>query len=139
VVIPAHEGFPGGNASYYWSSHGWANDWVHGLDMETSSISWPLDIIHSGPYQCFVNYASRAGNSGISFHLGGNHIEKELPSFVPVPDQNYSRIDRSAEAIGQTWRRENLGKLELKSGLESLVIRAADPELELLSIVLVRK
>ena len=139
VVIPAHEGFLDGEAAYFWSSNGWANDWVHGLTMETASITWHLDIIHSGTYQCFVNYASKAGNSRLSLQAGGNRLEKALPSFVPVPDQNYSRIDRPAEAIGQSWKRVYMGEISLGTGPESLVIHAAEPELELLSVVLIRK
>ena len=139
VVIPAHEGFLKGRASYFWSSNGWSNDWVHGLDMETSSISWPLEIATPGRYQCYINYALKSGESLISMNLAGKRIAQALPSFVPVPDQNYSRIDRPAEAIGQTWKREYMGEIGLGKGRESLVIHAADPELELLSVVLVRK
>jgi hypothetical protein len=139
VVIPAHEGLLTGKASYFWSSNGWANDWVHCLDMETSSISWPLNIVHPGTYQCYLNYASKGKNSILSLQLGSLRIEKELSAFIPVSDQSYSRIDRPAEAIGQTWKREYMGDMNLVNGPESLVIQANDADLELLSVVLIRK
>jgi arylsulfatase A len=136
VVIPAHEGFLSGSATYFWSSNGWSNDWVHDLDMQASYVYWPLNITATGEYQCYVNYACASGSASISLQLSDIKIDKELSVYVPVADRNYSRIDRSAEAIGQTWKRENLGMLQLTEGADTLVVRASSPDLELLSVVL---
>jgi hypothetical protein len=136
VVIPAHEGFLSGSATYFWSDNGWSNDWVHDLDMQSSYVYWPLNITAAGDYQCYVNYACTSGSASISLQLSDIKIDKELSVYVPVADRNYSRIDRPAEAIGQTWKRENLGMLQLTEGADTLVVRASSPDLELLSVVL---
>jgi arylsulfatase A-like enzyme len=139
VVIPAHEGFLSGRAAYFWSENGWSNDWVHRLDLEGSSISWPLRVFQEGAYQCEVQYAAPAGGARMVIQTGNLSIEGELPQFVPVPDRNYSRIDRPAEAIGQTWNRFLIGELALGEGLSTLTLSASDPDLELLSVVLTKK
>lgn len=139
VVIPAHEGFLSGEAAYFWSEYGWSNDWVHRLDMKGSFISWPLQVFREGRYRCEVRYACPDGDARLEIALGGSKIEGDLPQFVPVPDRNYSRIDRSAEAIGQTWNRILMGELELEEGTATLRVHASDPALQLLSVILTTK
>ncbi|MGW8315901.1 MAG: arylsulfatase [Bacteroidales bacterium] len=139
VVIPAHEGFLSGQAAYFWSDFGWANDWVHRLDMQHSSISWPLQVFEEGTYTCDILYATLSGTAGIVIQTGKDTIERELPQFVPVPDRNYNRIDRPGEAIGQTWNRVPVGELTLGKGTTTLTVNASDPDLELLSVVLTQK
>ena len=138
VVIPAHEGFLGGGASYFWSENGWSNDWVHQLDLDSSSITWPLQVFREGTYACDILCTSRSDDAGMVIELGNQRIDIELPRFVPEPDRNDSRIDRSAEAIGQTWNRVSIGELILQEGRTSLTVRASDAEVEVLSIVLTR-
>jgi hypothetical protein len=139
VVIPAHEGYLSGNAAYFWSPDGWSNDWVHMLDPEGSSISWPLEITREGMYRCYVNYTCKTGGASLYLQFTERQVSKELPPYTPEPDRNYSRIDRSAEAIGQTWNRMDLGEYSLVKGPDRLTITASEPELQLLSVVLVRK
>jgi len=139
VVIPAHEGFLHGNASYFWSPNGWSNDWVHRLDMQSSFVYWPLNVAEAGNYQCFVNYACESGSVSLSLHLTDHQVERKLPAFVPVADRNHSRIDRPAEAIGQTWRREGMGTFFMEHGADTLLVRASVPALQLLSVVLIKE
>lgn len=139
VVIPAHEGFLSGQAAYFWSAYGWSNDWVHRLDMHSSSISWPLKIFQEGEYTCDVRYASPSGRARMVIQMGNDTVETDLPRFVPVPDRNYNRIDRPGEAIGQTWNRFRIGELTLGEGTTTLTVNASDPDLELLSVVMTKK
>lgn len=139
VLIPAHEGFLSGNARYFWSSSGWANDWVTGLEGEGSSIRWPLMIADDAVYECHVNYTSAAGISRISLDLQGIRLEAELPRFVPERERNQSRIDRPAEAIGQTWSRVEVGEVKPGKGPATLVMTGSGESLEVLSVSLVRK
>ncbi|MCK4748708.1 MAG: hypothetical protein KAT15_16760, partial [Bacteroidales bacterium] len=139
VVIPAHEGFLTGEASYYWSDNGWSNDWVHRLDNDNSSIYWNLEVAENSTHDCFIHYASREGSSAITLDCSGERMERELPAFIPVIDKNYSRIDRSAEAIGQTWKRMSMGEIQLQSGSNRLTLNASNNDLEVLSVILIRK
>ncbi len=139
VVIPAHEGFLRGNASYFWSPDGWSNDWIHRLDTDTSYVYWPLNVVESGNYLCEVRYACETGNSILLIQLSGTRIEGELPVFTPARDRNYSRVDRSAEAVGQTWNRKELATIYLEKGADTLIVKASDPHLELLSVVLTNR
>lgn len=138
VVLPAHEGFLSGKASYYWSSNGWSNDWVKGLDAQDSRISWPLKILAGGDYSCFVHYTAPE-TASVRMRTEGVALEKNLPRFLPVREPNYSRIDRPAEAIGQSWGRLELGELHLKTGTQSLSLQASDPHVEILSVTLIKK
>jgi len=137
VVIPAHEGFLKGNARYFRSAQGWANDWVTGMDLHGSSIRWPLDIRESAEYQCLVRYASPGGEAELKLHVNGQKLEKKVPAFVPVPDKNHNRIDRPAEAIGQSWARTSLGMLPLETGPDTLVLHASPDDAEILQCILI--
>ena len=138
VIIPAHEGFLSGDASYYWSGNGWSNDWVHRLDSSGSSIRWPLDITTSSSYDCYVKYTSRANNETVRIELQDQLLRMELPLYIPVIDRNYNRIDRSAEAIGQSWERVYMGKLDLEAGISNLTLNATNQVVEILSVVLIK-
>jgi hypothetical protein len=65
-------------------------------------------------------------------------LEKQVPLYLPVRDPNHSRIDRKAEAIGQTWGRVDLGTLELMEGNAVLNLFASDPRVEVLDITLIK-
>jgi hypothetical protein len=138
VVIPAHEGFLAGSARYNWSVNGWSNDWVKGLDMQESKITWPLEVQSPGDYLCDLNYATPEPAS-VHLQVGDRELQMLLSAFVPVREKNYSRIDRTAEAIGQSWARHHLGSVELEKGLYTLSVHASDPRLELLSVTLTKK
>jgi hypothetical protein len=138
VVIPAHEGFLTGSARYFWSRNGWANDWVTGLDSDRSSIYWPLINTETADYECFIRYAS-PNNAAVKLDFSGDILEIELPPYKPVKDLNYSRIDRSAEAIGQTWSRTSLGEVHLERGTDTLRITGNGDSLEILSLTLIKK
>jgi len=138
VVIPAYEGFLSGNARYHWSESGWSNDWVRGLDMDHSKISWPLNTSITGQYICYVKYSSPKLAS-MRLQVAGQEIHETLQEFFPEKDPNYSRIDRKAEAIGQSWARVSLGEIRLDEGLHTLSIQASDPSLEVLSITLIKR
>ena len=138
VVIPAHEGFLKGDARYFWSEQGWSNDWVTGLDLERSSIRWPLDIREKAAYDCVVSYASPGGEARLMLQVNGQQLNKEVPAFVPVPDRNYSRIDRPAEAIGQTWARISLGTLRLNTGTDTLILQASPSDVQILDCTLIK-
>jgi len=138
VVVPAHEGFLTGSARYFWSRNGWSNDWVTGLDSDRSSIYWPLSTTETAVYECLIRYAS-PGNAAVKLDFSGNILESELPPYLPVKDRNYSRIDRSAEAIGQTWLRTSLGEVHLETGIDTLRVTGSGDSLEILSLTLVKK
>jgi arylsulfatase A len=138
VVIAAHDGFVSGSAHYYWSSNGWSNDWATHLDMEDSRLSWSLDVGEEGMYACYLRYTSPEP-AGVQVEVDGQDLGMLLPGFTPVRDPNHSRIDRSAEAIGQTWARVHLGDLRLKKGATSLSVNGADPRMEILSVTLIKK
>jgi hypothetical protein len=138
VVIPAHEGFLTGSARYFWSPNGWSNDWVTGLDSFGSSIYWPLLTTETSDYECFIRFAS-PGISAVKLDFSGTILERELQPYIPVEDRNYSRIDRSTEAIGQTWSRTRLGEVHLEQGTDTLTITGSGDSLEILSLTLVKK
>jgi hypothetical protein len=71
--------------------------------------------------------------------VGDQVLEVELEPFVPARDKNYSRIDRSAEAIGQTWQRVLVGELELPEGPCQMTIQASDRDVEVLNVVLFKE
>ncbi|MEN8203932.1 MAG: sulfatase-like hydrolase/transferase [Bacteroidota bacterium] len=138
VVIPAHEGFLSGSARYYWSPSGWSNDWVRGLDMEDSKVSWPLDVRSKDSYECYIKYTAPLATS-LHLEISDRQLGLTLPAFIPVKDPNYSRIDRKAEAIGQSWARIGLGKIELEEGFHTLSVNGSDPMLEVLSITMIKR
>jgi arylsulfatase A-like enzyme len=139
VVIPAHEGFPRGTTSYVWSSYGWANDWIHGMELEKGDVSWPLEVVTGGKYTCVIQYACSSKGTLLQLSFGPETIEKKLPSFIPLQDPDYNRIDRPGEAIGQTWNRISMGTVHLEEGALTLTASATDPALELLSVILLKK
>jgi hypothetical protein len=138
VVIPAHEGFPRGSAGYFWSSYGWANDWIHGMELEKGDVSWPLEVVSGGNYDCEIQYACKTEGTLIQLSFGPETIDRNLPAFIPLQDHNYNRIDRPGEAIGQTWNRMSIGLVQLEEGAVTLTASASDPQLELLSVVLLK-
>jgi arylsulfatase A len=138
VVIPVHEASLSGSAAFYWSPSGWSNDWVRGLDMNDSKVSWALDIVAEGEYDCYLTYTAPDPLS-VHVQLAGKELNMGLPEFSPVREKNHSRIDRSAEAIGQSWARSYLGKLELEKGLKTLAVNGSDSRMELLSVILIKK
>jgi arylsulfatase A len=139
VVLPAHEGFLSGKARYRWSASGWSNDWVTGLDGENSFIEWPLMVYGSGNYKCFAKYTSPNGETLLTVRTGRDRLEEKLPSFMPVSDPDFSRIDRAAEAIGQTWGRGEIGTVRLPAGKQTITLGASRGDTEILSLVLVRE
>ncbi len=139
VVIPAHEGFLSGKARFYWSGNGWSNDWVTDLDMEGSAIRWPLSITETADYECCILYSASQGESRITLDFSEGSLESDLPPFTPVREINYSRIDRSAEAIGQSWARLSLGEIRLEQGLNNLIMHGHGEALEVLSVTLLKK
>lgn len=136
VMIPAHEGFLKGQAKYRWSPRGWSNEWVHHLDTANSCIYWPLWVHKTGDYQCLVRYGSPTGNSKLLVSFNKQRLEKDVPAFVPVPDPDFSRIGRRAEAIGQSWARATIGKVFLEEGEEVLCVNASRTDVELLEVIL---
>lgn len=138
VVIPAFEGYLSGNARYHWSESGWSNDWVRGLDMDQSKVSWPLKVSTSGDYICQLKYSSPEP-AVILLNVAGGELRKTLPEFFPEQEANFSRIDRKAEAIGQSWARIYLGDIHLEKGLDTLNLHGSDPLLEVLSISFIKK
>ncbi|MCK4748766.1 MAG: sulfatase-like hydrolase/transferase, partial [Bacteroidales bacterium] len=117
VILPAHEGFIEGSAKYHWSSSGWSNDWVTSLEGEKGTVSWPVEVRESGVYDCQVKYTSPSGTASLAVDFSGTMLEQKVPEFIPEKDRNYSRIDRPAEAIGQTWGRVSMGEIKLEQGI----------------------
>ena len=139
VILPAHEGYPEGSARYFWSDNGWSNDWVTSLDSEDSNVLWHIDVRNSGLYDCQVRYASPTGSAFLFIDIAGTMLEQEVPAFIPEKDRNYSRLDRPAEAIGQTWGRVSAGKVKLEQGTNRVSLRASDPGVEVLEVVLLKQ
>ena len=139
VILPAHEGFLSGNASYFRSPDGWSHDWATSLDMEGSTITWKIDTREAGNYHCQVRYTSPAGDALIRMETGEQLVERVLPRFIPVKEKNYNRIDRPAEAVGQSWGRLDLGTVQLTGGTGEVVIKASDPGVEILQLVLLKQ
>jgi arylsulfatase A len=138
VVIPAHEGFLTGTARYFRSPSGWSNDWVTGLNPDGSSIYWPLMITETADYECIIRYTSPETVMA-KLDFSSNMLESELPPYTPVRDVNYNRIDRAAEAIGQSWARISLGEVRLGQGYNSLSVIADNERMEILSVILLKK
>jgi len=138
VVIPVHEAKLSGSARYHWSPSGWSNDWVRGLDMKDSKVSWTLEILARGDYDCYLKY-STPDPASARIQFADRELSKTLPEFFPVMDPNHSRIDRKAEAIGQSWARAYLGSLEMEEGIFTLSFNGSDPRMEVLSVILIKK
>lgn len=139
VIIPAHEGFLTGNASYFWSANGWSNDWVHRLDTIGSTIWWPLSISGKGYYDCYIRYTSMSGKETLLLGLTNQLYQMKLSHYIPVKDINYNRIDMPGEAIGQSWARGYLGALSLDEGCDTLTLYATGKDVEILSVILIKK
>lgn len=136
VILPAHEGFLKGSAHFRWSEMGWSNDWVRSLDGEDAYIFWSVEVLEKGPYECRILYTSASDSAILWAEVAGESFEKELPRFITEQDSFYSRIDRPAEAIGQSWGRVNLGQLILKEGRGEISLHASSPDVEILELVL---
>jgi arylsulfatase A-like enzyme len=136
VTLPAHEGFLEGSARYFWSDNGWSNDWVTSLNGEGARIYWPIKVQGPGRYLCSVTYASPDGNARIYAVINGTEIGCTVPPYIPVPDRNFNRIDRTGEAIGQTWAGGILGEVTLEEGPGEVALWASSQTIQVLSVTL---
>jgi hypothetical protein len=109
------------------------------MELEKGDVSWPLEVVTGGKYTCVIQYACSAKGTLLQLSFGPETIEKKLPSFIPLQDPDYNRIDRPGEAIGQTWNRISMGTVHLEEGALTLTASATDPALELLSVILLKK
>ena len=139
VILPGHEAFTSGNARYFWSENGWSNDWLTGMDTDSSCVHWNLDVRRSGDYECWIRYASTTSPVRIIAEVQDQELEGAFPVYVPVREKNHSRIDRPAEAIGQSWNRVSMGKLSLTEGPARLRLSASEKEAEILEAILLIK
>lgn len=112
----------------YFEGHGWAQDWLTNWKSDTDSVFWKLNVLDSGEFEVWIEYAANEYQIGAMFRLanGSNLLswtlsEPFISQTIPSPD----RVQRK-EAPEQTWKLMPLGKITLNAGPQTLRITAQD-------------
>lgn len=127
IFLAAYEAKFNGEIRYF-EGHGWAQDWLTNWKNDSDSIYWKLNVLDSGEFQVWVEFAANEYQIGAKFRLanGSNLLswtlsEPFISKTIPSPD----RVQRK-EAPEQTWKLMPLGNITLNAGPQTLRITAQD-------------
>lgn len=127
IFLAAYEARFNGEIRFF-EGHGWAQDWLTNWKNDSDSIYWKLNVLDSGEFQVWVEFAANEYQIGAKFRLanGSNLLswtlsEPFISKTIPSPD----RVQRK-EAPEQTWELMPLGNITLNAGPQTLRITAQD-------------
>ena len=101
------------------------NAWLIGWDAAAASATWSVDAVRSGAYEVSVSYTAEKP-AKIHFVVADTQGEAEAAAFpaqqLPSPD----RVPRG-EVYEMAWQTAPLGRVDLPSGANSIVLTVAEP------------
>jgi arylsulfatase A len=127
IFLAAYEAKFTGEIRFF-EGHGWAQDWLTNWKNEADSIFWNLNVLDSGEFEVFLEYAAREDQVGAKMKLtdGKTNLQWTLTeAFLPKSISSPDRVIRK-EAPEQTWKLLSLGKITLNLGQQALRITAKD-------------
>ena len=127
IFLAAYEAKFTGEIRFF-EGHGWAQDWLTNWKNEADSIFWNLNVLDSGEFEVFLEYAAREDQVGAKMKLtdGKTNLQWTLTeAFLPKSISSPDRVIRK-EAPEQTWKHLSLGKITLNLGQQALRITAKD-------------
>jgi arylsulfatase A-like enzyme len=132
VMLPAHEAHLEKHGKKkgisYKGPYGWANDWITNWRDVAAYPWWDVTVVQGGQYRITLEYACRPEDVGarIKVQIGDRSIEAivdkahEAPVF-PSPDRQ-----KRGEVYGRSWRRLEVGIVELVKGQTRLAVQAVN-------------
>jgi hypothetical protein len=126
IFLAAYEAKYTGEIRFF-EGHGWAQDWLTNWKNDADSIVWNLNVLDSGEFEVFLEYAAREDQVGAKMKLtdGMTTLSWRLTeAFLPKPISSPDRVKRK-EAPEQTWKIIPAGKISLTQGLQVLELTAS--------------
>ena len=124
VELSAPEAFFNGDIVWY-NQHGFAHDWLTGWTNLEDTISWDVEVVHSGRYLVTLMYTCPPDAVGtklrveaISSSVEGTIQKPHNPEPVPRPTRHPKK------RFTQTFARLDLGEIHLDAGRQRLTLRA---------------
>lgn len=127
IFLAAYEARFNGEIRFF-EGHGWAQDWLTNWKNDSDSIYWKLNVLDSGEFEVWVEYAANEYQIGAKFRLanGSNLLSWTLSEpFISKTIPSSDRVQRK-EAPEQTWKLMPLGNITLNAGPQTLRITAQD-------------
>jgi hypothetical protein len=107
--------------------HGWAHDWLVNWTNTSDSIYWEVVVDQPGTFRIELLYNCPASNIGTDLQIdcAGESTsavisEAHDPEYIPSPD----RVTR-IEVYEKEWARLKMGSLNIPSGEQTIVLKAA--------------
>lgn len=117
---------------------GWANDWLIGWNNQSQAV-WQLRCVAASNYEVLVELSNDPGSGELAVLLGGEKLTKSIATEnIKTPIASPDRVPRG-EMYAYEWPLIHLGNIELKEGLQTLVVTSQNiKNLEIKSIQLKR-
>lgn len=126
TMLPARDGVPHGHVER--SSKAPNCSYFKGWTSAEDSITWDIEVAHSGKYEAIVHYTCPQADLGsdVALDFNGSSVHKTVTEAndPPLIGAAIDRVPRTAESYVKDFKPMSLGTFDLKAGRGQLTLHA---------------